>query len=387
MIVPNPDYRPNPKRAVFVHGEINRQLVQRLTPEIIRLQSESRDPITVYIDSEGGKVFYAESLLDLLAASDQDGAAPCRIITVATGLAASAAADLLCSGGYAIAQAGCTIFFHGVRRSGEEITVAVASNIAESLRRTNERYAIALADKSVRRLGFRYAWMRSQFDTYRTRVSKQHSDLECFIGLILERLSTGGAEVVAQARERNERYEALVDHALRAVSRNRALKKPGKRTADTEAVILKSIIDFEKSKNKGKHWTYARIGLRQATNDFLLVREYLNNYDGDPLTRLCDNWGIHFLTRAELDELTAIPDEEERRVKMYEKVKPIVRPLWLFLVALCHCLQDEDHELSASDAAWLGLIDEVIGGPSDLCPFRLLIENVPDQVHSPSNNA
>jgi ATP-dependent protease ClpP protease subunit len=371
---------------VFVHGEIDRQLVQRLTPDVIRLQNESRDPITAYIDSEGGKVFYAESLLHLLEASDQDGAAACRIITVATGLAASAAADLLCSGGYAIAHARCTIFFHGVRRSGEEITVAVASNIAESLRRTNERYAIALADKSVRRLGFRYAWMRGQFDAYRTRVSKQHSDLECFIGLLLERLSTGGVEVVEQARERNERYESLVDHVLRAVNRNRALKKPGKRTADTEAVILKSIIDFEKSKNKEKNWTYARKGLRQATNDFLLVREYLNNYDGDPLTRLCDNWGVHFLARAELDELAAIQDQEERTAKMYEKVKPLVRPLWLFLVALCHCLQDEDHELSATDACWLGLIDEVIGGPEELCPFRLLMESVPDPAQAPPNN-
>jgi ATP-dependent protease ClpP protease subunit len=363
---------------VFVHGEINRQLVQRLTPDIIRLQNESRDPITVYIDSEGGKVFYAESLLNLLEASDQDGAGACRIITIVTGLAASAAADLLCSGGYAIAHARCTIFFHGVRRSGEEITVAVASNIADSLRRTNERYAIALADKSVRRLGFRYAWMRSQFDAYRERISKQHSDLECFVGLLLERLSSGGVEVVKRARERNERYESLVDHVLRAVNRSLALKKPMKRGADTEAVILKSIIDFEKAKNKDEDWTYASKGLRQATNDFLLVREYLNNYDGDPLTRLCDNWGIHFLSRAELEELTAIESQEHKTAKMYEKVKPLVRPLWLFLVALCHCLQDEDHELSATDACWLGLIDEVIGGPAALCPFRLLIENKPD---------
>ena len=296
---------------------------------------------------------------------------------MATGLAASAAADLLCSGGYAIAHAGCTIFFHGVRRSGQEITVRVASNIAESLRRTNERYAIALPDKSVRRLGFRYAWMRGYFEEYRTRTSKPHSDLACFTGLISEKLSGGGMEVMARAQERTGRYEALVDHVMRTVARSRIFKNP-KRTADTEAVIIKSIIDFEKSKNKDANWTYARKGLRQATNDFLLVREYLNNYDGDPLTRLCDNWGVHFLARAEVEELDAIEDEEERTAEMYKRVKPLVRPLWLFLVALCHCLQDEDCELTAADACWLGLIDEVIGGPSDLCPFRFFVENVPD---------
>lgn len=111
MIVPNPDFRPNPHRAIFVHGQINRELVQRLTPEIIRLQHQSREPITVYIDSEGGQIFYADSLSTLLTASDQDHSQQCRIITVVTGLAASAGADLLCSGGYALAHEGSTVFF------------------------------------------------------------------------------------------------------------------------------------------------------------------------------------------------------------------------------------------------------------------------------------
>jgi len=324
--------------------------------------------------------------VDLLEASDQDEARACRIITVATGLAASAAADLLCSGGYAIAHSRCTIFFHGVRRSGEEITVTVASNIAETLRRTNERYAIALADKSVRRLGFRYAWMRGDFDDYRGRTGKQDSDVACFIGLLSEKVSSAGMTVVKRAQERNERYEALINHVTRTVSRSRVFKNP-KRTADTEAVIIKSIIDFETSKNKDPSWTYADGGLRQATNDFLLVREYLNVYDGEPLTRLCDNWGAYFLSQTEHDELLAIQDRQERTAKMYDKVKPRVRPLWLFLVALCYALQDEDHELTATDAFWLGLIDEVIGGPADLFPFRLLIENRPDDPSAQPTNA
>ncbi len=360
-----------------MHGEINRQLVQRLTPEIIRLQHENRDPITLYIDSEGGRIFYAEALVRLLATSDQNGAGSCRTITVVTGLAASAAADLLCSGGYAIAHAGSTIFFHGVRRSGEEITVAVASKIAESLRRTNERYAIALADKSIRRLGFRYAWMHGEFEGYRTRIGKQRSDIDCFIGLLSERLSTGGLKVVGWAVDRNERYEALVAHVASATRRSRIFQNP-KRVADSEAVVIKSIIDFEKSHNKDPDWTYTDGGLTQTTNDFLLVREYLNIYDGDHLRRLCENWGLHFLSQADRDELNDIEDEQQRTEKMYEKVKPLLRPLWLFFVALCYALQDEDHELSASDAFWLGLIDEVVGGPPDLFPFRLIAEDVPE---------
>jgi ATP-dependent protease ClpP protease subunit len=312
---------------VFVQGEINRQLVQRLTPEIIRLQGENRGPITVYIDSEGGKIVYAEALVRLLEASDQTSAGSCRIITVVTGLAASAAADLLCSGGYAMANAGCTIFFHGVRRSGEEITVAVASSMAESLRRTNERYAIALADKSIRRLGFRYAWMHSDLNTYRTRVGKPDlTDVESFIGLLSERLSRGGLAIVKRAQERNGRYEALVAHVARTTRRSRTFQNP-RRTADSEAVVIKSIIDFEKSKNKKDNWTYANGGLRQTTNDFLLVREYLDIYDGDHLKRLCDNWGIYLLSTTDRQELDGIEDKHLRAERLHEKVKPLLRPL------------------------------------------------------------
>jgi ATP-dependent protease ClpP protease subunit len=378
LITANPDYRPNSKRAIYVQGRIDQQLIDRLTPEIVRLQSESREPITVYIDSPGGSTVSADSLSRLLEATDQNSSGSCRIITVVTGLAASAAADLLCSGDYAIAYAGCTIFFHGIRRaSGDPITVAAASSMAESLRLSNDRYAIALADKSLRRLGFRYLWTRHEFDDYRLRTGKGHTDVECFVGLLSERLSGSAVKVVNRAVQRNKRYEALIDRVGRAAQRRARFKNP-KRTAETEAVVIKSIIDFEMFRNKQADWTFSDRGLRQVNDDFLLVREYLNIYDGDHLTRLCDNWGNFFLDKVQSDELSAIKDDSERRQKKHELAKPLLRPLWLFFVALCYALQEEENELTALDAFWLGLIDEVIGGPPGLFPFRLIIEDVPD---------
>lgn len=377
MIVPNPDYRPNPKRAIFIQGKIDAELFARVAPELIRLQSESRDPITIYINSEGGQIFYADSLARLLSASDQDHSRPCRILTVAIGIAASAAADLLCSGDYAAAHPGAVLVFHGARRSETEITVAVASTIAESIRRTNDRYAIALADKSIRRLGFRYAWMHGDFEKHRTATGRRDTDIQCFIGLLSEKLSDNGMRVVRRAQERNERYEALIAHVSEAAKRSRRFQN-SKRPADSEAVIIKSIIDFERIKNRDKAWTYSNGGLRQTTDDFLLVREYLNIYDSEQLRRLCDNWGPYFLSPEDRQELDRTEDVDSRRVRMYDMVKPLLRPLWLFFVALCYALQDEDNVLSAEDAFWLGLIDEVIGGSVDLFPFRLLVENVPD---------
>lgn len=68
MIVPDPNYRPNALRAVYVQGRIDQQMADRLTPQIIKLQAASRNPITVFVDSRGGDVAIGELILKLLNA-------------------------------------------------------------------------------------------------------------------------------------------------------------------------------------------------------------------------------------------------------------------------------------------------------------------------------
>ena len=87
-------------------------------PEILGLQFESRAPITAYIDSPGGSVGAAQQLAALLKAPDQNSDR-CRILTVATALAASAAADLLVDGDYALAYPNSKVHFHGTRHFWE----------------------------------------------------------------------------------------------------------------------------------------------------------------------------------------------------------------------------------------------------------------------------
>jgi hypothetical protein len=60
-----------------------------------------------------------------------------------------------------------------------------------------------------------------------------------------------------------------------------------------------------------------------------------------------------------------------------EKLRPHFQPAWSFLVALGHALQEGENELSALDAFWLGLIDEVLGS-SDLPLTRYFAEFHPD---------
>ena len=88
MPAPSKAFRENPHRCVYVLGRIDQQQVYRVTSNIFRLRGEGSDPITVYIDSLGGKTFFAEEIRSLLYAPNQDSQV-CRIITVVTNVAAN----------------------------------------------------------------------------------------------------------------------------------------------------------------------------------------------------------------------------------------------------------------------------------------------------------
>ena len=182
----DPNFRPNPARAIYVRGRFDQQLLDLLTPQILDLHSKGRQPITVYVDSGGGAVSVAETLLGLLSASDQDGSPPCSIITVATSFAGSAAADLVSAGDYAVAYPKSTMVFHGTRMTFEDaITTETASTLSESLRLANDRYAMRLAVRSAWRFIFRYVYLKDQFAAYRAAHPAIKTDLGCFRLLVV----------------------------------------------------------------------------------------------------------------------------------------------------------------------------------------------------------
>jgi len=379
LIRPDNNYRPNPNRAVHVQGVFDQALVDRLTPQIIALHHQSRELITVFIDSRGGNTLVSETLRRLLTAPNQDGDPICRIITVVTGRASSAAADLLSFGDYAVGYPGATIFYHGVRYTLDDpLTLEKASEFAESLRWRNDLFAMSLAKRSVARFVFRYAMMRPRFADFRTRSGNQDlADLQCFLGVVGEHLSSPATRSLRQAQKRYERYESLVTRVVSRSARYRKFQKPG-RQADFEEVVLREVIAAVAARNKDSEWTFQRAGLAQLSDDFLLLLEYLSCYDGEDLQSVCVRWGNFFLTAEEQAELKAIEDDAERQRINLEKCKPIIRPIWLFFVALCHSLQEgEENDLTAEDACWLGLIDEVIG-LNDPVSVRSIVEWEPD---------
>jgi ATP-dependent protease ClpP protease subunit len=334
-------------------------------------------PITVFIDSPGGPVNSMERLLRLLRLSDQDRSGPCRVITVVAANAGSAAADLLSSGDYALSYPSSNILYHGVRTFDDNpLTMEYASRLANSLREGNDLYAMQLARKIEDRFTFRFLFARTEFDELRKQKNTlELSDLDCFIEIISSKLSREAQKVWGKAKERYGRYEDLLGTVLNGKAFSQNSKK--KTLADLEGHFLKALISFEvKTYRKNPDWSFSNGGLSRLVDDFFLFSEYIDNYGSERLKNWCASFGRWLIPEEKLKNIEAIKDETERDSQLLETVRPILQPIWSFFVALCHALQEGENRLTAKDAYWLGLIDEVIG--ENLMSGRLFEEFEPD---------
>ncbi|MCX7722941.1 MAG: ATP-dependent Clp protease proteolytic subunit [Verrucomicrobiae bacterium] len=345
-------------------------------PEIVRLRAESDEPITAYIDSRGGSVFAAERLYALLKAPNPDGVA-CRLITVVTTHAASAAADLLSLGDYAIAYPQATILCHGARLSAEEITKETAEGLAASLQAANEEFALRLAKRVFARMAFLYTVLRPEFDNLRRQAEaekwerRMDSDLECFAFAIFNRLSPWLRDLPRSVFFLNEYLREMQDFVF---SRLRDMPED-QSDLDIEADVLKHLIDFELLRAKQENWSFTGGGFERFAADFRRLTDFLFGKHLQELEDQIKSFGILFLRPEQIQEF------EQRRADnvisaenwMKSLVRPAIEPLWYFVVALCRMLQQGENRLTAEDAYWLGLVDEVIG--ARLISLRLIVEN------------
>ena len=79
-------------RILMLNGEVDDYICELLKAQLLYLETISNEDITLYISSGGGSVYAGLGLLDVMDLVKPD------IVTVNTGLAASMAAVILCSG-------------------------------------------------------------------------------------------------------------------------------------------------------------------------------------------------------------------------------------------------------------------------------------------------
>jgi len=361
MTKPITEYRPNPNRAIFVHGDIDEQLIYKLTPEILRLKYMNSDPISIFIDSQGGLLSSLDAIQGLIKVQNQDYDEPCQTITIVTNSAASAAAYLLILGDYAIAYSHCEIHFHGIRiyfPKDYPMTFEISSWLASDLRKANVKYARELFSKIEQRFQFRFFMFFMDVlegelpDTYT-------ADYKGFKKFLYDNVSDFGIKILEKSESRQTRYQAMIK--LLKLKR-RSIKARTQRQA--EALLLSSIIDYEMLQHADDDsWTLQEQGLNEINEDFYLLNEYMTLSDSTKQQiKTMRNSYAAFLSK----------NYTQKNMALFKK--STLEPFWAFYIALCHCLQEGENKMEAKDAYYLGLIDEV-WGQEDL-PSKRDIEEV-----------
>lgn len=107
-------YGPN-SRALNLYGDVCKETTLVLISQILELDRRDSSPITIYINSDGG------SLSDALAIYDCIRYIESPVITVATGVCASAAILILSAGDLRLATQHCLFFYHQAIMPGQSI--------------------------------------------------------------------------------------------------------------------------------------------------------------------------------------------------------------------------------------------------------------------------
>ena len=136
------DYELSKKRVIRITGEINDLVADEVIAQIRYLSDKSEDDIQLYIQSPGGSVHAGMAIYDAMKYGTG-----CRIATVATGLAASMGAFLLCAGtkGMRYATPSAEIMIHqplgGVQGQATDITL-----VAQHIQKVKQKLASVMAD-------------------------------------------------------------------------------------------------------------------------------------------------------------------------------------------------------------------------------------------------
>jgi ATP-dependent protease ClpP protease subunit len=360
------DYKENPDRCFYVSGLINDEMVTALLPSINSMRVQSNDPITVYIDSNGGDIFAADVLRSLATAPDPNGNTR-ELVTVSIGTAASAAADLLAHGDHAIAYEHTLIVYHGTRQNPRSpLTSEDAISLASRLRQTNENFAMRLARRSFRRL----LYTLSTLDRFADFKDGSGENLPKLIDDLSTKLSPSIRMLVTQARAKCEAINHLTELILKKIK----TMKPTTSEYIFDKTILTIIADYKHTHHKKDVWSLSGVGLDEIVEDFRLFHDFHFGTHNDDREMLTEVFGAVLLSQAQRTEYAELKkltqDETKHREWILKNCRTKMEPLWYFAVSLARVLQTADFVLTAQDAFWLGIVDEVPG--SGLIPLRQL---------------
>jgi hypothetical protein len=219
---------------------------------------------------------------------------------------------------------------------------------------------------------------RKEYEDFAKKNGKEHSlksELECFAYSLNKRLSRESAHLIKSAFHRHERLVEIEEHIFATplgVDRDAPLAKK-------EGILLERLLQYELDHKDLKKWSLSEGGIEDLTLDFNSFSDYLFGPHTDSLDDHLDTFGSFFLSSDQITEYMTVTkeDAEKGREWLREHAGPLLGPMWYFVVSLCRLLQSDENPLNATDAYWLGMVDEVIG--ERLPSIRLIAEN-PDPI-------
>lgn len=360
------NYRENPDRSVNVFGEVNATLIRQLTPHILKLRKECSEPITVYIDSPGGAIASYEHLEGLLFNPDQNGN-KCRIITVATSYAASAAARLLAKGDYSMAYKSATIHCHGARYEGGTVTKERAESMAESLSVFNLEMASDFAHKIIESLTWLYQFNKEEvMDHHKASNSQVFHPMFRLSQIIATKLVGSNLRLLDSVLEELNTVADL-EIFLGTKNRKKQLEDAQKRgQAHRDFRLLRLIGDYlesrllpEEKKNSLSRQTVSElIALHSLRRSY--YEKFLNDCD-DPEPLL-----MMFCEKDDLQKVASLAAGETRKFLLQQSGMHLFAA-WQLASAMSSNLVKGENSLSASEAYWMGLVNEVVGDSKLVC--------------------
>jgi ATP-dependent protease ClpP protease subunit len=355
MSNPNKDFREDPKRAIYISGKIDQQLVDKLSPRINELRLESVDPITAYVDSPGGTLMLAETIRHHITAPNPDGKR-CRLITVVTSRAASAAADFVALGDYSIAYPYSDLVYHGTRTTGEGLTTELATQVARNLQATNEACAGRLARRAFPRFVLRLAQLKNEFTEY-----IEGRPLRVLTKALQSNLSPANARLVQEAMKKQGTIGDLGSSVWAHIAK---FKNGGTNLSvpQFEGEMLRSIVKYKLKLHKEERWLLSGSGLQEVTEDFNLLYDFYFGSQKSDMEKWNKMFGELFLSDPQKLEYAALAGTIEEKLNwVVQKSALKLQALWYLMMSICRLLQGADYMLPADEAYWLGLIDELPG--------------------------
>lgn len=373
MGTPDPNYRTNHERTVYVVGEFNVDLLKIAIPRITQLRYQSKDPISVVINSTGGDSDCLDALIAALSVTDPDGIES-RVITSVVGEAASAGAILLTLGDYALATPASVIHFHGIRLSEYEVTTESAAQLANRLFRENQSIAHDMAKAMMPRIIHRFIRLKTDVRKYKRKEPRLAAAV-AFVELAMDRTVTSRAhKIYSDSASRLIRVRNIIQSA------RRVKYSKGESPLKRDAKLLKHIIDFEMKDKDDPLDRIQEEGVRRIVSDYLMIRDFTfgdHMFFLDTLIRSC---GPEFLDSQQLAKFKGLKATSETKAYAFlvDQTYFCVQDFWYLTVSIARRLLQGENRLPAPDAYWLGAIDEITGD-KEAYGLRMLREREPKE--------